>query len=64
MRQIICDICKQVKDVNDITASFQYVKWSMFGKKSSTPVGIQEDYCKDCQGKILEAVEKVKKEVS
>lgn len=58
---IKCDVCGETKDPGEITGKFQFVKWSMFGKKGATPAGIQEDYCKDCVGDIIKAVEKVKK---
>ena len=58
-----CDLCSKETHPNNITCQIQYVKWSIFKKKSAVPEPIMIDCCNECQGKVITAIDNVKKEI-
>lgn len=62
MKLIKCDLCNKVVSPNEVTCQIAYVERKFFGKKGeSNVVGIQKDFCVECQDKIVEAINNLSK---
>lgn len=54
-------MCDVEQKGEDIVSRYDYVEWSMFGKKGSTPQGKTMEFCKSCTTKIKDEIEKLTK---